>query len=66
MTAQRYEASLPFEKKFFFEQEERHFVFPSGHVMFYLLNAGFLLEAGSRVPAPVYFEQSARLLKLRN
>ena len=25
-----------------------------------------LLEAGSRVPAPVYFEQSARLLKLRN
>ena len=24
---------------------------------------GFLLEAGSRVPAPVYFEQSTRLLK---
>ena len=28
--------------------------------------AGFLLEAGSRVPAPVYFNQSARLLKVRN
>ena len=27
---------------------------------------GFLLEAGSRVPAPVYFEQSARLLKVPN
>ena len=26
--------------------------------------AGFLLEAGSRVPAPVYFEQSTRLLKV--
>ena len=27
---------------------------------------GFLLEAGPRVPAPVYFEQSARLLKVQN
>ena len=27
---------------------------------------GFLIEAGPRVPAPVYFEQSARLLKVRN
>ena len=27
---------------------------------------GFLLEAGSRVPAPVYFEQSTRLLIVRN
>ena len=27
---------------------------------------GFLLEAGSRVPAPVYFEQSTRLLKVWN
>ena len=27
---------------------------------------GSLLEAGSRVPAPVYFEQSARLLKVQN
>ena len=27
---------------------------------------GFLLEAGSRVPAPVYFEQSTRLLKVCN
>ena len=26
--------------------------------------AGLLLEAGSRVPAPVYFEQSTRLLKV--
>ena len=28
--------------------------------------SGLLLEAGSRVPAPVYFEQSTRLLKVRN
>ena len=28
--------------------------------------SGFLLEAGSRVLAPVYFEQSTRLLKVRN
>ena len=28
--------------------------------------SGFLLEAGSRVPAPVYFEQSTRLLKVCN
>ena len=27
--------------------------------------SGFLLEAGSPVPAPVYFEQSARLLKVQ-
>ena len=25
--------------------------------------SGFLLEGGSRVPAPVYFEQSTQLLK---
>ena len=31
-----------------------------------LVYPGFLLEAGSRVPAPVYLEQSARLLKVRN
>ena len=31
-----------------------------------MVSAGFLLEAGSRVPAPVYFDQSARLLKVRN
>ena len=31
MTAQRYEASIPFEKKKF-EHEERHFVFPSGEI----------------------------------
>ena len=29
-------------------------------------HAGFLLEARSRVPAPVYFEQSTRLLIVRN
>ena len=29
-------------------------------------DTGFLLEAGSRLPVPVYFEQSARLLKVRN
>ena len=28
--------------------------------------SGFLLEAGSRALAPVYFEQSTRLLKVRN
>ena len=28
--------------------------------------SGFLLEAGSQVPAPVYFEQSTRLLIVRN
>ena len=27
---------------------------------------GFLFDAGSQVPAPVYFEQSNRLLKVRN
>ena len=27
---------------------------------------GFLLEAGSRVPAPVCFEQITRLLKVQN
>ena len=27
---------------------------------------GFLLEAGTRVPAPVHFEQGTRLLKVRN
>ena len=27
-------------------------------------SSGFLLEAGSRVPAPVYFEQSTRLLEV--
>ena len=27
---------------------------------------GFLFEAGSQVPAPVYFEQGNRLLKMRN
>ena len=32
----------------------------------HLLLPGFLLEAGSRVPAPVYFEQSIRLLKVWN
>ena len=31
-----------------------------------LSHAGFLLEAGSRVLAPVYFEKSAQLLKVRN
>ena len=32
----------------------------------YTLMSGFLLEARSRVPAPVYFEQSTRLLKVCN
>ena len=31
-----------------------------------LKSAGLLLEAGSRVPAPIYFEQSTRLLKVQN
>ena len=35
-------------------------------VQYSSVHAGFLLEAWSRVPGPVYFEQSARLLKVRN
>ena len=34
--------------------------------IFQVTKPGFLLEAGSRVPAPVYFEQSTRLLIVRN
>ena len=30
----------------------------------FLSRTGFLLEAGSRVPAPVYFEQSTQLLRV--
>ena len=29
-------------------------------------NTGFLIGAGSRVPAPIFFKQSTRLLKVRN
>ena len=33
---------------------------------FICFNAGFLLEAGPRVPAPGYLKQSTRLLQVRN
>ena len=48
-------------------RSRQHYKVPVEKANFKILQyPGFLLEAGSRVPAPVYFEQSTRLLKERN